>query len=126
MVTVAPEAIQAGRTHGGPACASGADVVACRKGTRSVAIPRASTASGAWISHRLPLGPPPRRDPPPKIGDRLFGDSDMKRPNGRIRVHASSAGAHDLCPFSRAENQTATASRPMAVAVGCGWPVSGG
>src|SRR6266568_3630566 len=52
MVTLtAPEAIQA-REDSRRACASGADVAACRKGTRSMAIPLASTASGAWISQR--------------------------------------------------------------------------
>ena len=49
---------------------------------------------------------PPRRDPSPKVDDRLFGNFDMKRPNGWIRVHGSSAGAHDLCPFSRVEDDS--------------------
>jgi hypothetical protein len=34
------------------------------------------------VIDRLPLGRPPRRDPPPKVDDRLFGNIDMKRPNG--------------------------------------------
>jgi hypothetical protein len=53
------------------------------------------------IIDRLPLGRPPRRDPPPEIRDRLFGHIDLKRPDGRIRLHASGVGAHDLRPFWR-------------------------
>jgi hypothetical protein len=49
----------------------------------------------------LPLRRPPRCDPPPEIGDRLFGHLDMKRPDGWIRLHASGVGAHGLCPFWR-------------------------
>src|SRR5262249_57416121 len=49
-----------------------------------------------------PRGRPPRGDPPRGAGDRLFGDIDVKWPDGWISVHAAGAGAHDRCPFSRA------------------------
>src|SRR5262249_57660250 len=57
------------------------------------------------ITARLAVGGPPRRDPPPRVGDRLFGNTGLKRPDGWIRVHGSSAGAHDRYPFSRSETR---------------------
>jgi len=54
----------------------------------------------------FPLGRPPRRNPSPEVGERLFGNIDVKWPDGWIGVPGRRVGAHDPYPFPRVEGDS--------------------
>jgi hypothetical protein len=91
-----------------------APVVFRRPVVREVPHRRELHALGLVID-RLPLGRPPRRDPPLEVGDRLLGDIDTKRPDGWIRGHGRSVGTHDRCPFCRAGKPDRQSAAPEAL-----------
>jgi hypothetical protein len=53
------------------------------------------------VVDRLAFRRPPRRDTALKVDDRLFGNLDVERPNGRIRVGGITADAHHRYPSLR-------------------------